>query len=506
MFGVIKELKELYTSRRKGLEQPISFALITSALSACGGGSQDTSNQTTETKTPSAQLQTLLHSFQEDEFSEGWWYAGQYNEPQLISYFPQAVEVVDIGSDGDLEVIVPLNKGYRTGIDTRHHFSIFENENGVLVYSSEKTSDTPFITGARRVDTLFLERTSSEVFVTVAHDTAIEAETRDDIPWRMGDLSFTNLRTFEDISDELIPSSTLPKSAQTGRDSAVNAHSMAVGDINGDGMDDVLVGEMNSAFILFQTNNSSFDYYTDEFLSSLGWNYREPTLTDATGVLLLDSHLADFDGDGFDDLLLGWGHGTALSRIFFNDKNGKYDLDNSIALPVSVYGADNTLHMKTFSSDLDADGDLDIMILHSRYEPYYGGTYIQYLEQTSENIFEDVTKEKLVDPEEFQDTYGDRLNWSNFWELADLDGDGDDDLVGIGAKDHTPIIYLNDSQGNFTKAELAASNINGQPIAWGDFDQDGMLEFVSWQSGWNDSQGTSSTNSFYLYEYSEIIA
>ena len=50
----------------------------------------------------------------------------------MISYFPQAVEVVDIGSDGDLEVIVPLNKGYRTGIDTRHHFSIFENENGVL--------------------------------------------------------------------------------------------------------------------------------------------------------------------------------------------------------------------------------------------------------------------------------------------------------------------------------------------------------------------------------------
>ena len=292
-------------------QNPLVMSPIAFALAACGGGGGSSDGEVGVEQNeasgsynpPSAKQQSLLHSFQEDEFSEGWWYEGQFNQPQLISYFPQAVDVVDIGSDGDLDVIIPLNKGYRTGIDTRHHFTILENNNGILEFSSELTESTPFITGARRVETIYVQRLDSEVFVTVAHDTAIEAETRDDIPWRMGDLSFTNLNDFEDISSDIIPTDTLPKSFQTGRDSAVNAHSLAVGDINGDGLTDILVGEMNSAFILFQTDTGPFTYYTDAFLSNLGWNYREPSLDDATSVLLLDSHLADFNGDGYDDLL-----------------------------------------------------------------------------------------------------------------------------------------------------------------------------------------------------------
>ena len=493
-------------------QNPLMLSPMAFALAACGGGGSNDGEVGVEQNEalgnynpPSAKQQSLLHSFQEDEISEGWWYEGQFNQPQLVSYFPQAVDVVDIGSDGDLDVIVPLNKGYRTGIDTRHHFTILENIDGTLEFSSELTDSTPFVTGARRVETIYLQRLDSEVFVTVAHDTAIEAETRDDIPWRMGDLSFTNLKDFEDIGSDVIPTDTLPKSFQTGRDSAVNAHSLAVGDINGDGLTDILVGEMNSAFVLFQTETGPFTYYTDAFLSNLGWNYREPSLDNATSVLLLDSHLADFDGDGYDDLLLGWGHGTALSRIFYNDKEGNFDLSNSVILPVSVYGVDNTLHMKTFSSDLDSDGDLDILILQSRYDPYYGGTYIQYLEQTEQNVFVDVTSEKLVDPYEFEDTFGDRLQWTNFWEVTDIDADGDDDLVGTSVKDQSPIIFLNDGGGNFTAANLTDSTIKGQPIAWGDYDQDGNLEFVTWHTTWNDSSGTSSTNSFYLYEYDGTI-
>ena len=486
---------------------PVAFA-----LAACGGGGVGEGNgEKNEASAgnynlPSAKQQSLLHSFQEDGFSEGWWYQGQFNQPQLVSYFPQAVDVVDIGADGDLDVIVPLNKGYRTGIDTRHHFTILENNAGKLEFSSELTDSTPFITGARRVESIYVQRLDSEVFVTVAHDTAIEAETRDDIPWRMGDLSFTNLNDFEDIGSDIIPTGTLPKSFQTGRDSAVNAHSLAVGDINGDGLTDILVGEMNSAFILFQTDSGPFTYYTDAFLSNLGWNYREPSLDDATSVLLLDSHLADFNGDGYDDLLLGWGHGTALSRIFFNDKEGNFDHSSSVTLPVSVYGVDNSLHMKTFSSDLDSDGDLDILILQSRYDPFYSGTYIQYLEQVEPNLFVDVTSDKLVDPNEFDDTFGGRLEWTNFWEVTDIDADGDDDLVGTSVQDKSPIIFLNDSAGNFTEANLQNSYIKGQPIAWGDYDNDEKVEFVTWHTTWNDSIGTSSTNSFYLYEHDGVVA
>jgi hypothetical protein len=484
---------------------PIGFA-----LAACGGGEGEGEGEQSEIsvnyQSPSATLKSSLYSFQESESSEGWWYAGEYNSPQLISYFPQAVGVVDIASDGDLDVIIPLNKGYRTGIDTRHHFTVLENIDGTLEFSSEMTNSTPFVTGARRLETFHLDRLNSDVLVTVAHDTAIEAETRDDIPWRMGDLTFTDLNNFQDISSGLIPDNTLPKSFQTGRESAVNAHSLAVGDINGDGLEDILVGEMNSAFILYQTETGPFTFYTDTFLSNLGWNYRDPSLDDATSVLLLDSHLADFNGDGYDDLLLGWGHGTTVSRIFLNDTNGNFDQINSIALPVSAYGVENTLHMKTFSSDLDADGDLDILVLQSRYEPYYSGSYIQYLEQTEQNVFVDVTSEKLVDPMEFEDTFGARLQWTNFWEVTDIDADGDDDLVGTSVKNQSPIIFLNDGSGSFAESNITSSDIIGQPIAWGDYDENGTIDFVTWHSTWNDSTGTSSTNSFYLYEYDGLIA
>lgn len=498
---------------KKKLEKqnPLIMSPMAFALAACGGGGDVKGNgEQNETSgnsiPPSAKQQSLLYSFQESQFSDGWWYAGQYNQPQLVSYFPQAVDIVDISADGDLDVIVPLNKGYRTGIDTRHHFTVLENNAGKLEFSSELTDSTPFITGARRVEVINVERLDSEVFVTVAHDTAIEAETRDDIPWRMGDLSFTNLKDFTDISSELIPVNTLPKSFQTGRDSAVHAHSLAVGDVNGDGLDDVFVGEFNSGFFLLQTQNGPFTYFTDNFISNLGWNYRDPDLPNATNVLLIDSHLADFNGDSFDDLLLGWGHGTAYSRIFFNDQRGNFDQSNSVPLPVSVYGVENNLHMKTFSSDLDSDGDLDILILQSRYDPYYGGTYIQYLEQTEPNVFVDVTSQRLVDPYQFEDTFGGRLQWSNFWELVDIDNDGDDDLVGTSVKEQSPIVFVNDGAGNFTEATLKNSNISGKPIAWGDYDNDGKIEFVTWHTTWNDSAGTSSTNSFYLYEYDGAIA
>ena len=111
-----------------------------------------------------------------------------------------------------------------------------------------------------------------------------------------------------------------------------------------------------------------------------------------------------------------------------------------------------------------------------------------------------------MDPYQFEDTFGERLQWTNFWELMDIDTDGDDDLVGTSVKDQSPIIFVNDGEGNFAEVDLKSSNITGQPIAWGDFDKDGNIEFVTWHSTGNDSLGTSSTNSFYLYEYHGVIA
>jgi len=123
-----------------------------------------------------------------------------------------------------------------------------------------------------------------------------------------------------------------------------------------------------------------------------------------------------------------------------------------------------------------------------------------------QNVFVDVTIEKLFNPIEFEDTFGSRLEWTNFWELIDIDDDGDDDLVGTSVKNQLPIVFVNDGSGNFVESNLTSSDIIGQPIAWGDYDKDGTIDFITWQPTWNDSIGTSSSNNFYLYGFDGLIA
>jgi len=432
-----------------------------------------------------------LYSFQESEMSPGWWYENVYNEPQIVTYFPQGGTVVDIEGDGDLDIVVPMNRGYRSGVDTRYHFQVFENRDGNLEYSETLTQATPFIAGSRRTETIFIERYQTDAIVTIAHDTAIETETRTDIPWRLGDISITRLDDFTQITEKLVPENTLPDSDYVNRYSAVNAHSMAVGDINCDGMDDILVGNFGLPFALLQTDSGEFEYFTDPTWTELIGSYKDPDVPNATAAFPLDLDIADYNGDGYDDILWGRGHGTTLSRIIFNDGAGDFSFDNSTSLPVSVYGSSDNLHLKTFSEDFDADGDTDIVVLNSRQDPVYGGNYLQYLTNTGYGVFVDETVERLIDPMLYPDTFLERLHWTDFWQVIDIDGDDDLDIVGATAEWHASkgVIFRNDSHGIFSYESIA--NGSSIPIAWGDFDQDGALDALTFGTQWNDLEGFS---------------
>lgn len=438
------------------------------------------------------------HTWTETEFSEGWWYAGVYNEPQLVSYFPQAVFPVDIGNDGDLDLVIPMNRGYRTGVDSRFNFQVLENIDGELTFSEEKTSETPFVAGSRRTELIYLDHYDTDAIVTIAHDTAIETETRYDIPWRLGDLTVTLLAPFESVAETMLQNIALPSSERTGRPTSLDAHSMAVGDLNRDGLDDILVGEFSGSYGLVQTSDGKFEYFSEALPNMSRWY--EPDLNVEQASLLLDLHMEDLNGDGFDDIVAGWGHNPSKSRIFFNSENG-FSENNSTTLPTPVYGIEQIMHMNTWSEDFDGDGDEDLIINQTRFEPYYSGTYLQYLMNDGLGNFTDVTSEKLIDPEQYADTYGGRLEWTDMFSVLDVDNDGDLDIAGryVGWTEPTPIIFLNDGFGAFELIELPLHNEKPIPLSWGDFDQDGKLEFVQFSQR-TDSEGTSSELSFNVFE------
>ena len=503
--------------KRNSLLQPSNIkntsaiALTPLALAACGGSSGDNSiapdNANTVDSTPLSLNLVKLNdtaSWQETRQSEGFWYQGEYAEPALAYNFPSQVLPVDIGADGDLDLIVPITVGYRSGVDTRSNFKVYENVNGTLVYSQELTDATPFISGSGRAEVLYLEHQDTEALVTVNIDSTPEGEQDSGVPWGFGDLAIIALDPFSSIAETALAGTTLPNADDASRPTAVNAHALAVGDLNRDGLDDILIGDLTEGTHgLLQKQDGTFEYFATELLLSLS-SWQDPSLpTTINAPYLLELDMDDLNGDGLDDIIVGWGHETSVSRVFFNSSDG-FSVGASTILPASLYGIDNSLHMNTFSEDFDSDGDQDLIIVHTRDEPYYGGVHLQYLTNDGSGNFLDETSSRLVDPNDYPDTFGVRLDWHNNFQVVDIDADDDYDLVGnYSSTDHSkqePIIFRNDGQGYFELIELP--EINNAPfyLVAADFNQNNNLELVSYNSSWDDAEGTSATNFFEVYE------
>ena len=74
---------------------------------------------------------------------------------------------------------------------------------------------------------------------------------------------------------------------------------------------------------MIQNQTNSFDVVHSDFFSSLINMPTVNTDVDANN-LLLDMHLADVNGDGYDDLITGYGHGSSYSHLFINNGAGEF--------------------------------------------------------------------------------------------------------------------------------------------------------------------------------------
>lgn len=232
-------------------------------------------------------------------------------------------------------------------------------------------------------------------------------------------------------------------------------YKIAIADMNGDYLDDIVSVSSNTIHILYQQEDGSFvpaaiSTTTAQFL---------PTWSMAIG---------DVNKDGFNDLMYGSGNG--VSFYFSNSTGTAYT-----HWAVSNY----VFSQRTTFVDINSDGHLDAFVCHDVAPNVY------YMNDGNNNLSFN------------QGGFGDHPTGGHYATIwFDYDNDGDLDVFiskcsgggqGAGAKFNE--MHRNNGDGTYTNVSVAA-NMNHANQTWSsavnDFDNDGFMDVIVGVSSFSD--------------------
>lgn len=239
----------------------------------------------------------------------------------------------------------------------------------------------------------------------------------------------------------------------------------------------------------------------------------------------MSSAIGDLDNDGIGDLVVGIADGQTGADIrsgwiFLSDNSGSLASGRQVPLAVGNYGLANTKHNSMTLADINDDGRLDILIGQTRAEPYYSGRSVQLLVNRGNGEFVDETTLRLAEANR-PEAQGEGLV-----EVLDVNGDGYPDIVdgagGIGNTVADIAIMVNDGSGHFSRMPsdllpvvmnyhlLGNENWEGElwgiantPYLWPiDLSGDGIVSFLVQMKfnpeRWPQLEGDRAISSFYL--------
>ncbi|MGB3453520.1 MAG: T9SS type A sorting domain-containing protein [Moheibacter sp.] len=198
-------------------------------------------------------------------------------------------------------------------------------------------------------------------------------------------------------------------------------------------------------------------------------------------------HSGDFDGDGDEDVI-----SVLWSRLTWYENDGSGNFINTY-----IIEENQGTHQSIFVADLDSDGDLDILT-----EANLDGTNDQVVWYRNDGLGNFGSKIIITD----------QINTGHCVFAADLDNDGDYDVLSASVYDDKIAWYENDGNGNFGMQQVISSTTDGASSVYAaDLDGDGDLDVIgagawdgtlSWYENL-DGQGTFGAKN--IITYSNLI-
>lgn len=254
---------------------------------------------------------------------------------------------------------------------------------------------------------------------------------------------------------------------------------IAVGDVDGNGLDDVFVGAVRGQERTLYRQVAPGQFETDTL--PFRYSYSGQYSYEDRGALFFDA-----DGDGDQDLYVVSGGNTAApeskisnyqDRLYLNDGNGNFEWAKDALPDVQVSGSVVT------ASDYDQDGDLDLFVggrWIPREYPRPPRSLLLRNDSSEDNAqFTDVTKEAAPALAKVG------LVTDALW--TDFNNDQEIDLLVVG--EWMPITFFENQGGQFENvtSEMGLPETSGwwNSIVSGDFDRDGDTDYVAGNLGLN---------------------
>ena len=255
-------------------------------------------------------------------------------------------------------------------------------------------------------------------------------------------------------------------------------------DVNQDGRTDLFIGggKFQSSALYLQDKNGAFEQVQDSL-------FRQDMRSEDVAQVFFDA-----DGDAWPDLLVvsagnEFTEGAPLQARFYRNENGRLVLDPTQFKNLAIHAS------SVSTSDIDGDGDKDVLITSDQLPRQFGSNATQYLFENDGQGQFTLANEKWAPGFNALGNVKDGI-----W--ADMNGDGIEDLIIAGH--WMPVqLYLNTRTTLELQKDNGLQDSNGwwNSILAYDMDNDGDLDLVAGNFGENSKLQASSEEPVTLYRY-----